>query len=50
MPREDRAKQFAPFDALKGLRDALHKKELEHEAKLAKKITVEKIIEDNDFE
>ena len=31
MPRVDRAKQFAPFDALKGLQDALRVKEYEHE-------------------
>ena len=31
MPRIDRAKQFAPFDALKGLQDALRLKEFEHE-------------------
>lgn len=31
MPRKDRAKQFAPFDALKGLQDALRLKEYEHE-------------------
>lgn len=31
MNREDRAKQFAPFEALKGLREALAEKELEHE-------------------
>ena len=31
MPRSDRAKQFAPFDALKGLQDALRIKEFEHE-------------------
>ena len=31
MPRVDRAKQFAPFDALKGLQDALRVKEFEHE-------------------
>jgi len=31
MPRSDRAKQFAPFDALKGLHDALRIKEFEHE-------------------
>ena len=29
--REDRAKQFAPFDALTGLRKALREKEIEHE-------------------
>lgn len=27
MDRENRAKQFMPFDALKGFRDALHEKE-----------------------
>lgn len=31
MTRGDRAKQFAPFDALKGLQDALRIKEFEHE-------------------
>ena len=31
MSRQDRAKQFAPFDALKGLQDALRIKEFEHE-------------------
>ena len=31
MSRKDRAKQFAPFDALKGLQDALRIKEYEHE-------------------
>ena len=31
MSRENRAKQFAPFDALKGLHDALKLKEYEHE-------------------
>lgn len=31
MPRGDRAKQFNPFDALKGLQDALRMKEYEHE-------------------
>ncbi len=30
MPREQRAKQFAPFEALTGLRQALAKKEYEH--------------------
>ena len=32
MKREQRAKQFAPFDPLKGLRDALRVKEYEHES------------------
>ena len=31
MNREDRAKQFAPFESLTGLRAALRQKELEHE-------------------
>jgi len=31
MSRSDRAKQFAPFDALKGLQDTLRIKEYEHE-------------------
>ena len=31
MSREARAKQFAPFDALKGLQDALRIKEFQHE-------------------
>lgn len=31
MSRQMRAKQFAPFDALKGLSDALNLKEIEHD-------------------
>ena len=31
MSKEMRAKQFMPFDALKGLRAALREKEIEHE-------------------
>ena len=31
MSREDRAKQFMPFDALKGLQEALREKEIEYE-------------------
>lgn len=31
MSRQDRAKQFAPFDALKGLHEALRMKEYQHE-------------------
>lgn len=31
MPRSDRAKQFMPFDALKGLQKALRMKEYQHE-------------------
>lgn len=33
MNRTDRARQFAPFDALKGLQEALRLKEYEHERK-----------------
>lgn len=45
MSRENRAKQFAPFDALKGLREALFLKEYEHE-KIAKgELQEEAIIE-----
>ena len=29
-----RAKQFLPFDALKGLQEALREKEIEHEEKI----------------
>lgn len=45
MPRKDRAKQFAPFDALKGLQDALRLKEYEHERGLKGDIQEEKIAE-----
>ena len=31
--KADRAKQFLPFDALKGLQEALREKEIEHEEK-----------------
>ena len=31
MPRSDRAKQFAPFDALKGLQETMRIKEYEHD-------------------
>ena len=37
MSRQDRAKQFAPFEALRGLRTALRKKEVEREAELEKR-------------
>lgn len=39
--REDRAKQFAPFDALTGLREALKRKEAEHERLPKKELTEE---------
>ncbi len=43
MPRADRAKQFNPFDALKGLQEALRMKEYEHERKAKEGITEEEI-------
>lgn len=46
MEREKRAKQFAPFDALNGLKDAIRLKEYEHDAKIKKDLsddTIEKI-------
>ena len=45
MAREERAKQFAPFDALKGLQNALRAKEYEHERIAKGDITEEKAIE-----
>ena len=45
MPRATRAKQFAPFDALKGLRDALRLKEYQHEKILQGDMTEEKAFE-----
>ena len=41
MNREDRAKQFAPFEALGGLRQALDEKELEHERKEKQEVSEE---------
>ena len=46
MEREKRAKQFAPFDALIGLKDAIRLKEYEHDAKMKKDLSddiIEKI-------
>jgi hypothetical protein len=43
MSRQNRAKQFAPFDALKGLSSALRQKELEHENELKKRVRHEKL-------
>lgn len=43
MARKDRAKQFAPFDALKGLQDALRLKEYQHERTIKGDIPEEKI-------
>ena len=45
MNREDRAKQFAPFEALKGLRDALREKEIERERIKKKDLSDEKSAE-----
>lgn len=42
MPRIKRAAQFAPFDALKGLHDALERKRQEHIAK-QKGVIIEKV-------
>ena len=39
MEREKRAKQFAPFDALTGLKDAIRLKEYEHNAKMKKDLS-----------
>lgn len=45
MNREERAKQFMPFDALKGLSDALRMKEYEVERVNKGDLTEEKIVE-----
>ena len=37
MPRSQRAKQFAPFDALSGLSERLRQAEEEHEKELQRK-------------
>lgn len=41
MNRADRAKQFAPFDALRGLREALAKQEEEHERQEKRELSEE---------
>ena len=41
MNRQDRAKQFAPFEALKGLRDALAQKEYEAERTYRRELSEE---------
>ena len=50
--RVDRAKQFMPFDALKGLQDALREKEIEYEQRkeLTEDILTELQIEFNKIE
>ncbi len=45
MSREDRAKQFAPFDALRGLREALKRKEEEKERCERKELSEEMLSE-----
>lgn len=45
MSRQNRAKQFAPFEALKGLQDALRLKEYEHDRVQKGDISEEKTIE-----
>ncbi len=45
MPRAERAKQFAPFDALKGLREALKLKEYQHERIVKGELSEEKATE-----
>lgn len=45
MPRINRAAQFAPFNALKGLNEALRMKEYEHEKIKAGDLSQEKIEE-----
>lgn len=45
MKQSERAKQFAPFDALKGLQESLRKKEKEHEKNI-KDLTINENIDD----
>ena len=48
MDRKDRAKQFMPFDTLKGLKDALSEKEIEYEER--KELSDDKLRElENEF-
>lgn len=42
MNREDRAKQFAPFEALTGLRQALREKEIKHDMQIKIEVSEEK--------
>ena len=48
MPRIDRAKQFAPFDALKGLQEAMRIKEYEHDRIIQGELS-EDVIKDISF-
>ena len=47
MNRVSRAKQFLPFDALKGFSEALREKEIEYEEK--KELSEESLVELNDI-
>lgn len=49
MSRQERAKQFAPFDALKGLNDALRTVEAEHEKKLKNAVTLAQEVDAEDI-
>ena len=44
MTRQERAKQFAPFDALKGLHEAIKIKEFEHEMIAKNELCAEEIM------
>ena len=48
MSRSDRAKQFAPFDALKGLQETIKIKEYEHERIIRGEISEDEIKEISD--
>ncbi len=47
MPREQRAKQFAPFQALNGLSEALRQAEEEHRREIEERGVVNVAIDEN---
>lgn len=47
MPREERAKQFSSFDALKGLKEALILKEYEHDKVIQGELSEEQVEENS---
>ncbi len=49
MPRQERAKQFSSFDALKGLREALMLKEYEHDKIIQGELDEEQIKENSNI-
>lgn len=49
MPRQNRAKQFMPFDALKGLNEALRLKEFENEQMQKQELQPEQIAKLNNI-